>query len=220
MSKKGYLLGVLFLCVVGACNQISIESVEELEQLAYAEESPYRTTIEQSGIRFELIYQPAELLLLHEYKYLQELIIKGKPEQQILKQKQDLQAYTESFEQLVQFKLIITPTDDSDLVYAQLSRGFDTYSNWLQRLLFGLKEEIHLEMEDGTEVPLANYQMDRNYGVSPSRSFILSFPAMYNGKIVLEEQRLTLEIGEFGLGTGLVQFRQQLPYPSIQLKGV
>lgn len=214
-------IGVLFSVVAFAsCTQIKVESIEELEQLAYAEESPYRTVIEQGGIRFELIYQPTEMLLLHEYKYLQEMVSEGKSEDQIQNQRENLNAYKQSFANLIQYKLILTPTDESDLVYAQLSKGFDNYSQWLQRLLFGLHEEIHLELGDGTEVPLASYQMDRNYGVSPSRSFLLSFPRQFNEQDLLKESRLTLVIGEFGLGTGKVFFSQKIPYPTIAFTGV
>ena len=222
MSKLSNIVIVtaLTLGLPGGCQDITIESVEELERLAYAEQSPFTSTVEQAGIEFELIYQPPQLLLVHEYKYLERLIAEGKPEADIQAQRQNLAAYTQSFEHLIQYKLIITPTDASDLVYAQLEKGFDVYSAWLQRLLFGLQEEMQLKLADGTQVPLASYQMDRNYGVSPSRTFILSFPAHFEGKDLLQEKSFRVELAEFGLGTGRVQFKQELPYPRIQLTGV
>jgi hypothetical protein len=66
------------------------------------------------------------------------------------------------------------PTFANDVVYGRLS-GYASYAEAQQAYASGLQERIWLEA-DGRKIPLAGYQMENSYGMSPARTFLLSFP--------------------------------------------
>ena len=225
--KKGFshiVLPCFFLvCVlaIAGCsdgNEYEIKSLEELENLAKASNSELRKTIQQGDFEFTVEYLPTELLLLSEYRYLEELKERNATESAIKKQEEYIQRYREGYQDNLYFRLRISPTTGEDLIYAKMGQGFGSYSQWLQKLLFGIKEEIELVLPDAETIPLVHYQMDRNYGTSISRTFMLAFPGEWNGRDVQENEYIRLRINEFGLGSGRVQFRYELPLPLIEYK--
>lgn len=62
----------------------------------------------------------------------------------------------------------------NDLIYGPHA-GYADHREALQAFQTGLREKIWLEI-DGRRVPLANYQMENNFGAAPGRTFILLFP--------------------------------------------
>lgn len=205
-------------CVVllmTGCNKYEVSTIEELEELAYNPPKEIRKTITQGDFEFTIDYLPTEILLLSEYSYLKELEERGANEQSIQKQKDYLIQYRKGYDSSLQFKLIITPVGDSDLIYAKMGGGFDSYSQWLQKLLFGIKEEITLKTKNGTEIPLIDYRMDRNYGTLKSRTFLLTFSKEWNGEDILDQTQISIRLDEFGLGTGRIIVNYSLPFPEI-----
>ena len=214
LKYRPFLLVLAGLAVVH-CNNHEAGSLEALRELASDPPKELRKEITQAGVTFRVDYLPPEFLLLREYEYLEELHQQKASEGAIQKQLDDIRQYREGYASVHHFRLVIIPGDDSDLVYTRMSQGFDSYSQWLQNLLFGIGEEITIRLPDGAEVPLVDYRMDRNYGASASRTFLLTFPKAWNGEQLMEQESLTLQIDEFGLGTGAVKARFSLPFPAI-----
>lgn len=67
-----------------------------------------------------------------------------------------------------------------DLVYGQGNR-FSTYQEAMETYQFGWRERIWLEYGD-KKIPMSGYQMENTFGVSPERSFIISFPELGHTK--------------------------------------
>lgn len=199
-------------------NEYEVTSLEELENLAKAGDPVFSKTIQQGVFEFTVEYLPTELLLLSEYRYLEELKARNASESAIKKQEEYIHKYRQGYEGNLYFRLRISPTTGEDLIYARMGQGFGSYSQWLQKLLFGIKEEIELVLPDAETVPLVHYQMDRNYGTTNSRTFMLAFPRHWNGQNIQDNEYIRLRINEFGLGSGRVQFRYELPLPGIQYK--
>ncbi len=108
------------------------------------------------------------------------------------------------------FYLTIEPKE-GDLVYSSLeNQGFGAYQQWIRKLLFGLQEKITLTTDTVEEVPLSVYRMDRTFGMSKSRTFLLAFPSAFNASD-LTSSPVTLVIEEFGLRTGRIRFTFDIP---------
>ncbi|RNC79739.1 MAG: hypothetical protein ED557_14575 [Balneola sp.] len=206
---------VAFALLLVQCKNYEVDSLEELQQLVSNPPPELSKQVSQGDFTFQIDYLPSEFLLLREYEYLEELKEREANEEAISRQLGYLEQYRKGYESVHQFKLTITPNDDTDLIYAKMGQGFNSYSQWLQKLLFGIKDEINLQLPDGTEIPVVDYRMDRNYGTSPSRTFLLTFPKEWNGEQLMKQDYLLLEINEFGLGTGKVQAKFSMPFPTI-----
>lgn len=114
------------------------------------------------------------------------------------------------YDKSLYFHLSIGFEDQSkDLVYDKMRGGREAYSTWLQKLMFEMKEFIHLKTASGDSIPPDLCHMERSYGLHKSRSFLLMFPSpLLNGHKV---QKLTLRLREFGLGTGQMSFKVKIP---------
>jgi hypothetical protein len=114
-------------------------------------------------------------------------------------------AQRKAFGRSLYFYLTVEPTD-GDLVYNALHhQGYDAYSRWLHRLLFGLQSKITLEAGDLNDIPLSVYRMDRSYGMARHRTFLLAFPGTFND-VDLRAGSVQLVVEEFGLRTGRLTF--------------
>lgn len=208
---------MLWLALSGCSDSRSFETKEELQKYIYGSNNGFNSEIEQGDFKISATYLPLEFMLANEMEYLNELLERKAPGNQIEKQKEFIDKYKEGYEQNLYFKMVITPTADKDLIYSKLGSGFDSYSQWLQKLLFGIKDKITLVTSTKEEVPLLSYQMDRNFGTTTSRSFLLTFSRKWNEKEVLSGKQLTLRVDEFGLGIGRVQLPVSLPFPEVKL---
>lgn len=114
-------------------------------------------------------------------------------------------ARRKAFGRSLYFYLTVEPTD-GDLVYNALHhQGYDAYSRWLHRLLFGLQSKITLEAGELNDIPLSVYRMDRSYGMARHRTFLLAFPDTFND-VDLRAGSVQLVVEEFGLRTGRLTF--------------
>lgn len=205
--------------IICACSGVAeFETKEALVEHIYNPENGFTSQVKQGDFNISATYSPIELMLANETEYLNSLLKRGASESQIRKQQEFIKKYKESYEQNLYFKMVVTPIEDVDLIYTKLGDGFDSYSQWLQKLLFGIKEELTLITSDKQEIPLLSYQMDRNYGASTSRSFLLTFPKNWQGQEVLSGSRFLLRVDEFGLGVGRVQLPFSVPFPEVVLK--
>jgi hypothetical protein len=103
---------------------------------------------------------------------------------------------------LIQILLVIEPVENIDLLHTKEAQALG-YSNFLQRLLFGMGEFIEFETQDGNIFPVQNYQMERSYGYLHYRTFFLVFPAGYLNS---NDEFFKIRLHEFGLQTGRATF--------------
>ncbi len=208
----------MFLILIACSENRVFETKADLEKHIYNSENGFSNQTTQGDFKISITYLPLDLMLANEVEYLNELTVRKANEKQIEEQKNFISKYQKSYEKSLYFKMVITPIEDVDLIYSKMGNGFDSYSQWLQKLLFGIKEDITLVTASKQEIPLLSYQMDRNYGTTTSRSFLLTFPRKWENKEVETGKYLTIRVDEFGLGIGRVQLNYDLPFPEVGLK--
>lgn len=79
------------------------------------------------------------------------------------------------------FIMTIAPKDTAagfadDPIYGPAG-GFHDYKSALNGYQFGLIKKIWLEA-NGRKIPLVSYEMENSFGITPSRTFVLSFPGL------------------------------------------
>lgn len=202
MNKVLIALLLLAIILIG-CSQKEFSSFEDFEKYIYSDDYQYLTSEEKSNVRFTLRYIPTDLLLKNEYR-----MSNGSDEQQ-----DNIQKLKSQYDESIYFRLQMSFIDDSDLIF-----NTPNYSSLLDKLVFGLKEEIYLKTNKASKVPLQIYNFERNYGLTKDRVILLSFPRVFDGEEILSSRHIELIINEFGLHTG--QFRLSLkgPIKDIKLK--
>ncbi|GEM_PF-6260830 len=187
----------------------SFEQVADLKQYLKGNDPSVMSSQTSGAYRFTLRYLPPEFFALEELEAL-EANDSAMPDRKN-EATEKLKRYTDA----LYFRLTIAPENGRDLVFdPPVSAQKLGYQGWLQKLMFGLHEHVELSTAQHSEVELVTYHMDRNFGVAPSRSFLLVFPKR------VEEEQLTshaqrfleLRIEEFGLETGPLEFRFELPF--------
>lgn len=78
------------------------------------------------------------------------------------------------------------------------------HSRNLQRLIFEMGPFIRIVLPDGKEIEPLLVEFQRSFGMGRDRSFLIIFPARYEGKSLSPPFRL--RIAEFGQGMGTLQF--------------
>lgn len=219
---------VLFTLVIllFACTK-SFNSIDEFEKYVKGNDYPHLQTINRKGIEVSLRYIPTDFIMIRYYREYEKNLSAVKQDttlslvqltSKINDMKKELEQQKESFSNSVYFYLNIGfENDKDDIVYNSMNSGFENYSEWLQRLLFGMKEYIYMKTPNAGEVPLSLYHMDRTYGLTKDRTLMLSFPTKFNDIKLLEEKNITLIIKEFGLHTGRFVFEYKLPFKKIKL---
>ncbi len=219
---------VLFTLIIFlfSCTK-SFDSIDEFEKYVKGNDYPYLQTLNRKGIEVSLRYIPTDLVMIRYYREYEKNLSAVKQDttlsqiqlsQKINDMKKELELHKESFSKSVYFYLNIGfENDKDDIVYNSMNSGFENYSEWLQRMLFGMKEFIYMKTPNAGVVPLSLYHMDRTYGLTKDRTLMLSFPAKFNDIKLLEEKNITLVIKEFGLHTGRFVFEYKLPFKKIKL---
>lgn len=207
----------VFVLIISSCDK-QINTVEELEEFLAEKSEEYSQSVVKNEIEFRLQYLPTEAMMLRYYKKFMEkkaaiqtdtTLGMNSVSDKIESMKEDLQKKKRNLEKSIYFKLTICPLDkNKDLIYDKMNAGFGNYSEWLQKLLFSLNEYIYLQKENGDEVPLSFYHMDRNYGMSNERNFLLIFPREFNGKEIETDAigKISVIAEEFGLHTNTINF--------------
>ena len=210
-------LAVLTLGMVEAITQpVVFYSADALYDHVYSSDEGLAVRVEQGGMRFTARYFPPEALLVNDARRAErlrdQLAADTTLDARVRTARIDslarhLETRRAAYAETVSFTITIGAADGADLVYSRLRReGYARYGVWLERLLFGLEEHLTLEVGD-VEVPCSGYVMERNYGMAPARTFLVSFPARYDGLDLRAAAPATLVLDEFGLGTGSVALR-------------
>lgn len=202
--------------VLPGCEKKVFNDIEAFQSYVTRSESPFQIKEQKGDVQFTLQYLPTELVMKTGYKELENAKDRknkagdqGTPVKQLV---EDLETQRSHFSKNLYFKLTIGFSDQNrDLVY---SKG-GSYSDWLQKLLFSMDEYLEMETTELEEVTLLHYRMERTYGMTSSRTFLLVFPKAFNDKKVLDAEKITIKLEEFGLGTGPIHFSFELPFPKI-----
>ncbi len=214
--SRGSLCLCIFITLIflSSC-QHSFSDIDAYDQFLRSEDSPYLQEVVRSGAKVSLRYLPTDALLLNQYRdyrktrarTLDDTRKSNQEKEEILTQAwSNVEKRRGQYAHSRYFALSIGYEDDSkDLVYHSLQAGFGNYSEWLQKLLFGLEEKIYLVDDEGNEIPLGTYHLERSYGMTKNRTLLLVFPERNFPKNGKGE----LIIDEFGLQTG--QLRFELP---------
>ncbi|MCB9234602.1 MAG: hypothetical protein H6581_23300 [Bacteroidia bacterium] len=192
------------------CQQ-TLEDPAEFARLIRGPQSPYLRETRNGDFQFSSNFLPAEVLISEELSnYKNSLGAVGESTQKTLKQR--IQIELDSYHDFLYFSLHIRPLQGSDLVY-----GNSDFFDRLNFLMFGLDEFISLQTNEGEEIPLENYSMDRTFGLTGGRTFLLAFPATWNGNKLEDSGKLTLVLKEFGLQTGEVRLSWNPPFNDVKL---
>ncbi|HEY4205205.1 MAG TPA: hypothetical protein VGM31_00260 [Puia sp.] len=97
------------------------------------------------------------------------------------------------------FKLYLSKNNKE--IIRQLG-GMGPYSDMVEILSFRLGEFVNATTEKRDTVSLADYAFEQDYGLSPANTLLLAFPK----KDFNASDRITVNIGELGLGIGALQF--------------
>ena len=171
---------------------------------------------------------PADAMMINSYrsyiekseKLKQDTSLKQEDRKsKINKLKEELKQEKEIYKRSIYFFLTIGYEDEKkDIVYEKMISGFNEYSQWLQKLMFGLKEYIYLQTALIDEIPVDTYQMDRTYGMTKSRTILLMFPKNFNEVDILDEENkwLKFKMKEFGLRAGRMTFKYDLPLDEVR----
>lgn len=224
-----FLLFSLCLVTLAGCTK-SFKTTEAFEQFLNSEDYPYQKTEIKNGVKVSVKYMTPEAMTLTSLKQFNESKIQvetdttltgQQKDERLTELKKELDQSKEAYSKSVYFMVTIGYEDGKrDIEYEPMQQGFNVYSEWLQKLLFRMKEYITLETELLPEVPIDIYQMDRTYGLTKDRKFLLVFADQFNEVKLMDEKNkyLKLNISEFGLKTGKLSFRFELPMTDFEVK--
>ena len=230
MAMKLNILFTLIAALCFGCGSKTFTDLDEFERFIKSEDSPYVQTIVKNGVKLTLRYMPTDAMMINYYRrfiekrknLLHDTTLAANAQQSRLAElRKELQITRESYDRSLYFQLTIGYEDPNrDIVFASMAGGFGNYSQWLQKLLFGLQEKITLETALLDEVPLDTYHMERSYGMTKDRTLLLMFPEQFNGINLRDHAnaRLKLRIAEFGLSTGTVSFEMQPRSNRVELR--
>lgn len=210
-------LGLGLVPFLVGCGPRTFEDVESFAAYVRGPESPDRETITRDGVVFHLQHLTAEAMLIPQYRRYEQLRqrLSGDPNMadsvrvaKLAAVQADIARARQGYEGSLYFLLTLGYEGEGrDLVYDRLRQeGFGAYSAWLQRLLFSMNEYVYLETPTQQEVPLSLYHMERSYGTTQDRTFLLIFPQTFNEVRLTEADWWKFHIEEFGLGTGAIAF--------------
>ncbi len=217
---------LIAILLITGCTK-KIDSLKEYENYFYSEKSGYAQKITKKGFKLKLQYLPTDMMLVNEYKYsIAEIddalrdstITREKYDERIADIKEEAVKSRINYDKSIFFKLTIGfENDDQDIVFTTMQGGRTPYYEWLNKLLFSMNQYVFLHTEKSGKVKLSLYNMDRNFGMAKSRTFLFSFPIEFNNVKLLDQNDITLYIKEFGLHTGTITFKNPVPHKKVIL---
>jgi len=222
MLRKNILISLaLITSIFWGCSK-TFTDLEEYENYINSSDSPFIQKMEKGDFIFTLKYMPSDAMILNSIKYYleeKEQYDKKDSESTFLEDLLDeIQQERENYSHSLYFHLTIEHKAGKDMVYDFFQFGQRDYSAWLNKLSFGLKEDIFLYSEKKGKIPQSIYEMERTFGMTKSRSFLLVFPREFNQFLVTDLKNTSLIIKEFGLGIGSVEFEKVNLKETIKLK--
>ncbi|MBI5216820.1 MAG: hypothetical protein HY960_13795 [Ignavibacteriae bacterium] len=204
------------------------ESIDEYEKYVKADDSPFRQSVVQNGVKVTVQYLPTDAMMLRKYreheeqkkKLVMSVMDNEEKRKQLFQLESEVSNQRAMYDNSLYFVLTIGYEDGKrDIEYESMKAGFQHYSAWLNKLLFSMQEYIYIETPSGDEVPLSLYNMERTYGMTKEREYLLLFPRTFNERDVLSKTHewLNFHIEEFGCNTGSLNVQFTLPLPEMTL---
>lgn len=218
---------ILLTLMIAGCKK-KIQTVEELETKVKSEEPNLTKVEEKKEFKITMVYRSTDALMVREYKLYQqekESLLKSSLSQAakdsaLAQMKKDIEKRKSSYDKSLYFVLTLGYLDGKrDIEYESMKSGHDNYSRWMQRLAYSMNKYLYIETPQVAEVPLAIYQMDRTFGITKDRSFLLVFPREFNNVDLLKEKWLCVNLKEIGLDIGEVSFKYKLPFDVSETAG-
>lgn len=211
LPRVACALACLALGASLGCGPRSFEEADDLYAFVHSDDYAMVERAERGGYRFTARYLPPDAMMVNHYRLYERdrarvmadtSLGDAERAESLRSLGEEIDAIRSRYAKSASFQLTIEPTDGSDLVYRRL--GVGDYEGWLQTLLFGLHDRLVLRA-GAVDVTPSGYNMERTYGMTPSRTFLVSFP---KADLPLERGgEVDFAIEEFGLGTGSVTFR-------------
>jgi len=219
----GFLLVTAAACICYwfFSSKTEVKTLSELEGHVKSEEAKQTQTVEKKEFRLTVTYRSTAAILLQEYQHLKQEEDRMKSvsvpvrnrESAIAGLRENIKKQQSLYDKSLYFVLKIGYIDGKrDIEYESMKSGYGNYSQWMQRLAYTMNRFIYLETPQVPEVPLVIYQMDRTYGITKDRSFLLVFPRKFNNVDLTKEDWLRVNVREFGLDVGEVSFKYLLPF--------
>ena len=202
---KALWIGLLLFTV--SCHN-SFSDVQSFEEHLKQPDSPLTISKIANGVKLQARWVPTDGMMLNDYRRLRQqeerlfrdsalTVIERDAMVRDLRQK--LKKKRQGYRNSHYINLTISYEDEAkDVVYTSMQKGFGEYSQWLQKLLFGLNKMIYLQDKAGQKTELDTYHFERTYGMSKSRTLLLMFPS----DPLQAPTSIDLVIEEFGLGIG------------------
>lgn len=146
---------------------------------------------EANGVYVQAKFYPSQLLVLQELTSINKQNSNDTVLIGTLEKKYDGQYY---------FRLGFSK--DNKEVIRQLG-SYSRYSEMLQTFSFELGSKINATTDKGDTVEVKDYFFEQNYGLGNANNVLIAF----DRKSLEPANAITVHIGEFGLGTGEVNFR-------------
>lgn len=208
------LVVAVLIVLVAGCGPREFNDPDRFEDFVSDVDGPFVRTSEHDHVTVRARFAPPEVMALPDVRYARERRSALRTNDRVSDStraarraeiEEELRSQRATYEASLYFYLTIEPTE-GDLVYRTLQqKGYGAYQQWLRRLLFGLQSKIRLQTDAIDEIPLSIYRMERSFGMSTSRTFLLAFPATFDGTD-LRTQSVDLVVSEFGLRTGAITF--------------
>ncbi|GAB1445662.1 hypothetical protein MASR2M41_13760 [Flammeovirgaceae bacterium] len=186
MFVRNTLPFFLFVIIFSTCDSPREVSKEELIAYTLDEDNGLIQTINAGQYQLDLVYHPTDLMVLQE---LGESI----PDTSRINQLRTKYSGHHYF-------LLQISKNGSEIL--NLENGQDEYSQLLQTLAFHMPQYV-TTVQGSDTTSLSDFMLDRTYGMANSTNLLLVFES--NEEPVNEE--ILIQISEFGLGIGSVQFR-------------
>lgn len=166
-----WLISCVLLVLACACSNKPMPDYETLSRST--SQPPYLQTVEMQPYQLDLKYRPDWILAGEEL-----IALRKSPDLSLEK----VAALMETYKGAVTFVLKVGPHSSvpkadwpkTDIVNHH--PNLPSFSSNLHHLIYGLDEKIYLLAEDGARVPVSLYQLDRNWGITSSNRFLITFP--------------------------------------------
>lgn len=173
-------------------------SEEELKKYILDPENGLIKEKTSGSQKITLQYRPADLVVVQELRSKENYTC------------EDVQVLRENHSKYVYF--ILTMSDNNSEIITRNIGDRNLFSQSVNRLSFGLQEEIRMITSAKDTVPLADFIYPRMYGTSGNTQLMLVFLS----EKIKNSEWVDIEIGDLGLGLGMNKFR----FESDKLKGV
>jgi len=186
MVSKSYLLLLVVMPFIQCC-QPSILTEEELSAYLLDESNGLSQSKQVGNIKMQVTYRPTDLLVMQEL---------DDPKNPV-----EIENLRSKYSNYHYFIMSLSAGEKDALYGASVSQA--QFSDNLQTLSFRMGQYVQMLADRSDTIPVADYTYNRNFGMSTSSNLLFVF----SREQAEEAKELTFQTKEFGLGTGIQNFR-------------